>query len=70
MNPGEKTEMHSHPAVVAVALSAAKVKFTGPDGQSMEAELEQGQALYMDATDHATENVGSSTAHVVLIELK
>ena len=28
MNPGEKTEMHSHPALVAVALTSAKVKFT------------------------------------------
>ena len=70
MNPEEKTEMHSHPAVVAVALTSAKVKFTLPGGQVMEAELEPGQAMYMDATDHATENVGSNAIRVELVEIK
>ena len=62
--------MHSHPAVVAVALTGAKVKFTLPGGQTMEAELEPGQAMYRDAADHATENIGSTAAHVVLVEIK
>lgn len=70
MGPGETTEMHSHPAVVAIAVVGGKFKFTSPDGQTMEAELETGQAMYLDAVDHATENTGSSAAHVVLIELK
>ena len=56
MNPGEKTEMHSHPAVEAIALTSAKVKFTLPGGQAMEVELEPGHAMYMDAADHATES--------------
>lgn len=70
MNPGEKTEMHSHPAVVAISLTNDKVKFTLPGGQSMEAELEPGQTMYLDATDHATENIGSNAIHVVLVEIK
>ncbi len=70
MNPGKKTEMHSHPAVVAIALTSAKVKFTLPGGQTMEAELEPGHAMYMDATDHATENVGPNAIRVILVEIK
>ena len=69
-DPGEKTEMHSHPAVVAIALTSAKVKFTLPGGQTMEAELEPGHAMYMDAADHATENVGSNAIRVILVEIK
>ena len=48
--PGDKTAMHSHPNIVAIPLSAAKVKFTDPGGQSMEIDLAAGQAMYMDAT--------------------
>ena len=70
MKPGDKTEMHSHPAVVACAVTGGKFKFTSPDGQSMEIELDPGAAMYMDAVEHATENVGATEGHVILIELK
>ena len=39
MEPGDKTEMHSHPAVVACSITGGKFKFTSPDGQSMELEF-------------------------------
>ena len=68
--PGDKTRMHSHPAVVAVAITDAKVRFTLAGDQSIEIELKASQAMYMDAADHATEILGSSEAHVILIELK
>lgn len=68
--PGAKAAMHSYPALVAYALRAAKVKFTSPSGETTDADLENGQALFFDATDHATENVGTSEAHIVLVELK
>ena len=70
MKSGDKTEMHSHPAVVAYPTTTGKYKFTGPDGQSMEIEVQPGQPMYMDASEHATENVGTTEAHVLLIELK
>ena len=69
-SPGDKTEMHSHPAVIAVAISRADVKFTLAGGQSIELTLNAGQAMYQDAADHSTEILGSSDAHVILIELK
>ena len=68
--PGDKTAMHSHPNIVAIPLSAAKVKFTGPGGQSMEIDLAAGQAMYMDAAEHETEILGTDDSHVILVELK
>ena len=67
---GTKTEMHSHPNIVAIVLSDSAVRFTSPDGQSMELELKAGMAMYMDAAEHATEVIRSSASHVVLVELK
>ena len=68
--PGAKTEMHSHPAVLAYALTGGKFKFTMPDGNSFEAEFKNGEPMYMDAADHATENIGDTDAHILLVELK
>ena len=70
MAPGSTTEMHHHPAVVAVSLTTAKVRFTLGDGQTMEAELNEGDSMYLDAVDHATENIGDNELHVMLVELK
>jgi quercetin dioxygenase-like cupin family protein len=33
--PGVKTEMHSHPSVVAIAISDGKFRFTFPDGRAL-----------------------------------
>ena len=62
--------MHSHPAVIVVAITGAEVRFTLPNGQSIELTLSPGEAMYQDAADHATEVLGSTEAHVILIELK
>ena len=69
-SPGDKTSMHSHPAVVATAITGASFRFTLANGETMEVTLSPGQAMYMDASDHATEVVGTSEGHVILVELK
>ena len=66
---GDKTEMHSHPDVLAYPMIAAKVKFTFPNGQSFEAELQPGEAMFQEAHEHSTEVLGGDT-HVLLFELK
>jgi quercetin dioxygenase-like cupin family protein len=68
--PGQKAAMHSHPALISYALTAAKVKFTSPDGKSQDQALKTGQVLWRDAETHATENIGKTPAHVLVIELK
>ena len=70
MPAGEENQMHSHPAVVAIGLEGGSVQFTIPGGQTMEATLNAGEAMYMDAAEHATKNVGSSDIRVILVELK
>lgn len=60
--PGDKTEMHSHPALVAIAITDGKYRFTSPDGQTTEAELKAGQAMYFNAMEHAGEFTGTTEA--------
>jgi len=68
--PGVKAEMHSHPALVGVAVRGGKVRFTLGTGETAEAELKDGEALFFEATEHMTENIGASEARIILIELK
>ena len=62
--------MHTHPSYVAVAISDGKYRFSSPDGKSMEIEVKPGQTFFFDPVEHATEIIGTSEAHIVLIELK
>jgi len=62
--------MHSHPDLVAVALRGGKVRFALANGETQDAELADGEAGFFDATDHMTENAGSSQIHIILVELK
>ena len=70
MKPGDKTPMHSHPDLVAVAVRGGRVRFTAPDGQSTEAEVPDGQPMFFEATEHTTENIGTTDAHFLLVELR
>ena len=67
---GDKTAMHAHPDLLAYAMSPAKIKFTLPDGQEMDAELKTGDTMFAPAMSHATENTGTNDVHVLLLELK
>jgi quercetin dioxygenase-like cupin family protein len=42
LNPGGKVPMHSHPDYVIYCLSAGKVRFTSPEGQTAEPEMKKG----------------------------
>ncbi len=68
--PGVKSEMHSHPDLVAVALTPAKAIFTLADGHTADIEMQPGQAFLIDGQEHTVENVGDSEFHVILVELK
>jgi hypothetical protein len=66
---GNVTEMHSHPDIFAVGIDALKVKFTLENGESMDAELNAGDAMFMDGHSHATEVTGGG-GKAILVELK
>jgi quercetin dioxygenase-like cupin family protein len=68
--PGQKALMHSHPDHVIYVLKDGKLKITLPDGKSTEISLKAGQAMWMDAGQHAAENLGNTEANNLVIELK
>ena len=68
--PGDKTELHSHPAMVVIAITDGTFRFGFPDGQTVEAELKAGQAMYQEAVEHTAEITGSSEIRALLVELK
>lgn len=70
MQPGDHTEMHSHPENLVYALSSARVKFTVPSGEVAELELPAGASMWMDATEHETDNVGDTAIHALMFEPK
>ena len=66
MQPGDSTEMHSHPDNLIYALEGGTVAFTAPSGEVAELEVPAGASIWMDATEHATENIGGTAVRVLM----
>ncbi|MBW8482754.1 cupin domain-containing protein [Actinomadura parmotrematis] len=67
--PGDKTRPHAHPDSVMVTLSSFTRRLTSGDRQA-QVRLEAGQARWLDAQEHAGENIGDTDTHAMFIELK
>jgi quercetin dioxygenase-like cupin family protein len=68
--PGVKEQMHSHPAYVIYVLTGGKYRNYVADGKTTDGELRTGEVLYRDPLTHAAENIGNTTMHMILVELK
>ena len=70
--PGEKSPMHSHPNHVFVFLSDGRMKFTHPDGKTVDGGQTKAGTTGWANTDltHAPENVGSQPIELILVETK
>jgi beta-alanine degradation protein BauB len=68
MEPGGHTDMHSHPDNLIYTIAGGKVEFTAPSGEVTELEVPSGSSIWMEATDHETDNVGDTAIHALLIE--
>jgi beta-alanine degradation protein BauB len=68
--PGTKEQVHSHPAYVIYVLAGGKVRNYAADGKTTEVELKTGEVLYREPLTHSAENIGSTTLHMILVELK
>ena len=68
--PGVKEQVHSHPAYVIYVMAGGKVRNYAADGKITEAELKTGDVLYREPLTHAAENIGTTTMHMILVELK
>jgi quercetin dioxygenase-like cupin family protein len=67
---GEKVATHSHPDHLVYAINGGKVKFTYPDGKTKDVELKTGEANFIKAETHVTENIGTTDLKLVVFELK
>ena len=70
VKPGAKTAMHSHPEGVIIPLSAAQVRFTGPDGKSVEPAMANESATFAPAETHAGTNIGKTPIEAIVVEFK
>lgn len=68
--PGTKEAVHSHPAYVIYVQTGGKVRNYAADGKTTESELKNGDVLFRDPLTHAAENIGTTTMHFILVELK
>jgi quercetin dioxygenase-like cupin family protein len=68
--PGTKEQVHSHPAYVIYVLAGGNYRNYAADGKTTEGELKTGEILYREPLTHAAENIGTTTMHMILVELK
>lgn len=62
--------MHSHPAHLTVALTAAKARVRLPDGKVFMAEQKPGDVFWAEAETHETENLTGRNVRALMVELK
>lgn len=70
LRKGAKEDFHSHPNAVQYVLSPFKIRFTFPDGTIRIREAKAGEVFFGDALIHASENIGDTDAHGLLVEMK
>ena len=67
---GVKEQVHSHPACVINVMAGGKYRNYAADGKTTEGELKTGEVVYREPLTHAVENIGTTTMHLILVELK
>jgi len=70
LKPGEKEQLHSHPAYVVYVVAGGKVRNHLADGKTSETEFKTGDVVYRDPLTHWAENIGTTTVRFILVELK
>ena len=68
--PGTVQAMHSHPATIVYYLTASTVRALDADGTSVVTERQVGEVAYREPLTHSAENVGTTPAKTLVIELK
>jgi len=70
MEPGERSEMHSHPDYFVYFLEGGKGRFTADSGETEEMDVPTGASMWREAEEHSTENVGGTTMRALFFEPK
>jgi quercetin dioxygenase-like cupin family protein len=69
MKPGDKAAMHHHPDHVVYVLKDGKAMLTS-SGKTDVMDLKAGQAMFLKAQSHETENTGKTDIDILVVELK
>ncbi len=70
LKPGDREQLHSHPACVIYVIAGGKVRIHAADGTTTESTMATGDVVYREPVTHWAENVGSTTIHLILVELE
>jgi quercetin dioxygenase-like cupin family protein len=70
LKPGEKEPMHTHSDGVLYIFGDAKMRTTYPDGRTEESAGGAGEAHWRNPVTHALENIGTTEAHALAIDVK
>ena len=68
--PGWKEKQHSHPTSIIYVVAGGKARSHAPDGTTTESTFTAGQTAYRDPLTHWSENIGTTTIRLVVVELK
>ncbi len=68
--PHEKSVMHAHPANTAIFITDGQVRFTMPDGKTMDAPVKAGSTQWDPGGTHLPENMSDKPFTVILVEMK
>jgi hypothetical protein len=67
--PGDRTSPHRHPDSVMYTLSSFRRRIASGERQ-VDVELPAGQVRWLDAQEHAGQNIGDTATHAIFVELK
>lgn len=70
LKKGAKENFHQHPNAVTYVLTPFKIRFSFPDGTMKIREAKAGDVFYGEPLIHASENIGDTDAHGILVEMK
>ena len=70
LEPGDKENLHSHPASIVYVIAGGRVRSHTPDGKTSEAEMKAGDTVYREPLTHWAENIGTTTLRLIVVELK
>lgn len=70
LEPGQKEQMHSHPSSIVYVVAGGTFRSHTPDGKATETTVKDGDVLYREPLTHWAENIGTTTLHMMVVELK
>lgn len=68
--PGTKEKLHHHPQSIVHVIEGGKMRNHFTDGRASDAVMVAGTSMWRDPITHWAENIGDTTVHVVIVEMK